>query len=128
MRIGIEHRDADDLGGKGPEVELLQQFGTAEAAGGFVGNFLSVAEQVFLLRFIEVLKGEGGSFYIEDQFGHESWRTTRMKNPSEVPRFSIPVLNEGYFFFLTTTFFFAAFFLAAAMCLTPDQLFLGLAE
>ena len=71
--VGIEHGDADDLGGQGPEVELLLDFGMAGGARRLVGNLLALAEQVFLLRLVELLQRQRGGFDVEYQFGHACW-------------------------------------------------------
>ena len=39
-------------------------------ARGFVGDFLALAKQVFLLRFVELLQRQRGGFDVEYEFGH----------------------------------------------------------
>ena len=68
--VGIQHRDADDLRGEGPEIELLLDFGVAGGARRLVGDLFALAEQVFLLRFVELLQRQRGGLDVEYQFGH----------------------------------------------------------
>jgi len=68
--FGVEHGDADDLGGEGPKAALLADFGAAGIAGGFVGDTFAFAEEVFLLGFVEAVEWESGGFDVEDEFGH----------------------------------------------------------
>jgi hypothetical protein len=64
--LGIEHGDADDLGGEGPEAELLADFGAAGGTGGFIGDAFAFAEEIFLLGFVEAIERESGGFDVEN--------------------------------------------------------------
>lgn len=68
--FGIQHGDADDLGGERPEAALLADFSAARVAGDFVGDAFAFTEEVFLLDFVEVLEWESGGFDVENEFGH----------------------------------------------------------
>ena len=47
--------------------------------GDFVGNFLGLAEKVFLLRLVEQFERQRGGFDVEDECGHA--RTLTAKTP-----------------------------------------------
>ena len=68
--FGVEHGDADDLRGEGPEAALLADFGAAGGACDFVGDAFAFAKEVFLLDFVELLERESGGFDVENKFGH----------------------------------------------------------
>ena len=68
--VGIQHADAHDLGSQGPEIELPVNFGLAGGACRFVGYLFALAEQVFLLRFVELLQRQRGSLYVEYESSH----------------------------------------------------------
>ena len=69
LRVGVQHRDAYDLRGEGPEAEEAGDF---LALGGLLllGKFLRLAEKVFLLRLVEQLHGQARGFNVEDEGGH----------------------------------------------------------
>ena len=71
LRVGIEHGDADDLGGERPEIELLPDFGAFGFAGRLVGDLFGLAEQVFLLRLVKIFRRQRGSLDVENDGGHE---------------------------------------------------------
>lgn len=68
--IGIEHGEADHLGGERPETELAMDLLAFKLALGFVGEFAGLAEEVFLLDIIECLEGKCRGFYIEHEGCH----------------------------------------------------------
>ena len=70
LRVGVEHGDADDLGGERPEIELLPDFGALGFAGGFVGDLFGLAEQVFLLRLVKMFERQRGSLDVKNNGGH----------------------------------------------------------
>ena len=112
VRLGVQHGDADDLRSERPEAALLGQLGAAGVAGGFILDLRAFAEEVFLLRFIELFQRQRGRFNIEDQFGHGAREEMNQDGkPVVQTRFAIPVSSGDYFFFFAI--FFLAFFLAA---------------
>src|SRR5207245_2350609 len=68
--LRVEHGDAAHLRGERPEVELLKDFRPSGFAGGAIGKFFSLAEQVLPPGLIKVLHGKRRGFNVEDQFGH----------------------------------------------------------
>jgi len=68
--FGVEHGDANDLRGKGPEAALLADFGAASRAGDFIGDAFAFAKEVFLLGFVEAVEWKSGGFDVENEFGH----------------------------------------------------------
>jgi hypothetical protein len=42
-------------------------------AGGFLGNFLALAKQVFLLGFVKLIERQRARFNVENEFGHHEW-------------------------------------------------------
>jgi hypothetical protein len=81
--FGVEHGDADDLGGERPEAALLGNLGAASGASGFVGDAFAFAEEVFLLGFVEAVEWESGGFDVENKFGHCDERRFNRKERQE---------------------------------------------
>ena len=70
LRLGVEHGDADDLGGERPEIELPEDFLALGGADGFVGDLFRFAQEILLLHFVEAVQRERGGFDVENKFGH----------------------------------------------------------
>jgi len=62
--LSIGH--ADDLGGEWPEIELLADFGAFGFAGRFIGDFFSLAEQVFPLCLVIIFQRQRGSLDVKN--------------------------------------------------------------
>src|ERR1017187_7434695 len=68
--VRIEHGNAHDLGGEGPEIELPLDFGMANVARRRIGYLFALAKQVFLLRLVELLQRQRRGLDVEYQLGH----------------------------------------------------------
>jgi hypothetical protein len=49
---------------------LARQLGPAFRARDFVGDLFAFAEEIFLLRLVEVVDRQGGRFDVKHEFGH----------------------------------------------------------
>ena len=68
--VGVQHGDAHDLRGEGPQIELVPDFREPSGARGFLGDLLRIPEKIFLLRFVEVFEGQRGGFDVKNQCRH----------------------------------------------------------
>ena len=95
LRVGIEHGDADDLGGERPEIELLPDFGALGFARRFIGDFFGLAEQVFLLRLVKLSPAAARRSRCQKQWWPRRELTAKTpRTPRKISRFVSKNLGE----------------------------------
>ena len=72
LGLGIQHGDADDLRRERPQAHELGDFFALGLLGDGVGDFLRLAEKVFLLRLVKVVERQRGSLNVKNERGHDS--------------------------------------------------------
>ena len=80
LRLGVEHGDADDLRGERPQAHEPRDFLALGVLGDGVVNLLGLAEEVFLLRLVELFERQRGGFDVENECGHK-WCGTWCSRP-----------------------------------------------
>lgn len=119
LGIGVEHGDADDLRGERPEVELAENLLAPEVARRLVLDFLEFAQEIFLLRLVEVFQRERGGFDVENKFGHDGDRGKQKpgwKTCSTALAFHPGWSKELLLLFTGFLFFLAAMFVTSDRC------------
>src|ERR1019366_9351859 len=81
QRLSVEHGDAHDLRRERPQAHEPPDFLALGGLGDGVVNFLRLAEQIFLLRLVEIFNRLRGGFDVEYKGGHKSGCTSC--NPGE---------------------------------------------